>query len=105
MTAGPAATETSRAGPAYALLAYQVSRQSREIGVRLAVGASARRVAGTVLGGGLRLVAAGTAVGLPLAWLCALGIRSLLHGVDTLDPATARASAAVAGSGCGAAKV
>ena len=72
----------------YGLLAYQVSRQTREIGVRLALGASSRGVAGAVMGGGLRLVALGIGLGVPLAWLSALGLRSLLYGVGTLDPVT-----------------
>ena len=72
----------------YGLLAYQVSRQSREIGVRLALGASARRVAGAVLSGGLRLVALGVVLGVPLAWLSAQSVRSLLYGVGTLDAVT-----------------
>lgn len=70
----------------YGLLAYTVARRVNEIGVRMALGATAGQVAGMVLTEALVLVAAGLAVGVPMV----IWSRSLLtHLVEDLDPANA----------------
>jgi macrolide transport system ATP-binding/permease protein len=60
----------------YGLVAYSVSRRTREIGIRIAIGADPRKVVWMVLRQGLRLGAAGVAVGLPLAFFACRGITS-----------------------------
>ena len=72
----------------YGLLAYTVSRQTKEIGIRMALGAQASRVVTSVVTGGTRLVAVGVLVGLPVMWLGGRWIDSLLFGVTPLDPLT-----------------
>jgi predicted permease len=69
----------------YALLAHAVTRRTREMGIRMAVGASAAQVARLVMGEGVRLVAAGLVIGAPLAMGMARWVESLLHGVTTTD--------------------
>ena len=70
----------------HGLLAYNVSRRTREIGVRLAIGATPSQVTRMILGSGVRVAAAGVAVGLPLAWLTAAALRSLTVGVAPFEP-------------------
>jgi putative ABC transport system permease protein len=70
----------------YGVLAYLVSQRRREIGVRLALGASASRVLRRVLVDGLRLAGAGVVVGIAGAIGVAFLIRGLLFDVKPLDP-------------------
>ena len=72
----------------YGLLAYSVSRRTKEIGLRMALGAQARGVVALVVTGGARLVLAGIAVGVPVAWLISRWIESLLFGLTPTDPVT-----------------
>jgi predicted permease len=78
----------------YALLAHAVTRRTREMGIRIAVGATAGQVARLVMGQGVRLVGVGLAVGVPLAIVMARWVEALLHGVATTDR-TALAACAV----------
>ncbi|HKR56565.1 MAG TPA: FtsX-like permease family protein, partial [Gemmatimonadales bacterium] len=71
----------------FGLMSYVVRRQRREIGVRLALGAEPRQIAGMIVGRGMRYVAMGTLVGLGLAMLEARWIGALLYGVGPRDPA------------------
>jgi putative ABC transport system permease protein len=81
----------------YGVMSQAVSRQSREIGVRLALGASPRRVLGSVMGPGLAMVAMGTALGLAAATVLTGTLEAMLFGVQPLDPATFVAAPLVVG--------
>jgi ABC-type antimicrobial peptide transport system permease subunit len=72
----------------YGVLAFVVSQRRREIGVRIALGATARDVVTDVLGQGLRLAALGMAVGLVLALTVTRLMSSLLFGIGATDIAT-----------------
>jgi predicted permease len=79
----------------YAVIAYSVSQRTREIGIRMAVGASARRVLGMVLRQGLTLSTIGIAIGLLLTLALSTVIGDLLNGVNPRDPAVYIAGTAV----------
>jgi predicted lysophospholipase L1 biosynthesis ABC-type transport system permease subunit len=70
----------------YGLVSYWVQQRSREIGVRLALGAESSRIAMMVVGQGMRLAVVGVAVGLIAAFTLAQAIRGLLFGVPAHDP-------------------
>ena len=70
----------------YGVLAYQVTRRSHEIGVRMALGSSVAGVVQSVVRSGFVLVAAGLALGLPFSLFATRMIRSLLFEVGPLDP-------------------
>jgi len=72
----------------YGLLSYGVARRTREIGVRLALGAGRGRIEAGVVGGAVRLALAGLALGLAGSAAAARALSSLLHGVAPLDPWT-----------------
>jgi len=72
----------------YAILAFYVGRRTREIGIRMAFGATGRKVSGMVLKRGLALVGVGLSLGLMGAGLGARILRSQLYQVGTLDPLT-----------------
>jgi predicted lysophospholipase L1 biosynthesis ABC-type transport system permease subunit len=70
----------------YGLRSYLVAQRTREIGIRMALGAAARDVVRQMMADGLRLIAAGVALGLPLAIVISLGFRSVFVDVGGLDP-------------------
>jgi len=72
----------------YGVLSYLVGQRRREIGIRLAVGASRSSVFRLVALSGVRLVAVGAVVGFALSIGVGIGFRSLLIGVEPLDPLT-----------------
>jgi ABC-type antimicrobial peptide transport system permease subunit len=72
----------------YGTVSYSVSQRTREVGIRLSLGASRSEVVRLLLGSGLRLVAIGAAAGLVLALLLARLLQSLLFGIKALDPLT-----------------
>jgi putative ABC transport system permease protein len=77
----------------YGVLAFVVSQRRREIGVRIALGATARDVIADVLGHGLRLAALGMIIGLALALAVTRLMSSLLFGISPTDIATFAGSA------------
>jgi ABC-type antimicrobial peptide transport system permease subunit len=76
----------------YGLLAYTVARSTREIGIRMSLGAKRGEVLAWVLMRALRLLAGGVAVGIPIAWVSTRLIGSMLFGLRATDPATALAA-------------
>ena len=69
-------------------LAYAVARRTREIGVRVAIGAAPSAAARSVLRDALLVCVAGVVVGLPIAALSARSLRTLMFGVSETDPQT-----------------
>ena len=74
----------------YGVIAYAVVRRSREIGIRVALGARPPDVVRLILGEGLRVIGVGVALGLVAAALTARALGSLmpLYGVRPTDPLT-----------------
>jgi ABC-type antimicrobial peptide transport system permease subunit len=71
----------------YGVIAYSVSLRTREVGIRMAVGADRRRIVRMVLGQGARLAAAGIVVGTLVALATSRVLASLLYGISPFDPA------------------
>ena len=78
----------------YGVLAYFVSQRSRELGIRLALGARPGALFGMVVRQGMRPVAVGAAIGLAGAVAMTTVMQSLLFGVNPVDPTTYAAAAA-----------
>lgn len=72
----------------YAVISYSVGQRTREIGVRLALGAAPSAMQGQILTQTMTLAAIGLAIGLPAAWMVAKAIDGLLFGVVSSDPVT-----------------
>ncbi|MEO7998953.1 MAG: ADOP family duplicated permease, partial [Gemmatimonadaceae bacterium] len=70
----------------HGLLAYGVAQRSREIGLRLALGADRRQVAGLVTGEALRLALMGGIPGLIIAFAAVRSMRAMLFGLEPADP-------------------
>jgi putative ABC transport system permease protein len=79
----------------YGVIAYAVAQRTREIGVRVALGASTRDVVRLVVGQGLALAVVGGVIGLAAALAATRVLRSLLYDVAPSDPATFAAIAGV----------
>ena len=73
-------------GGLYGVIAYSVSRRTREIGIRIAVGADPSSVARLVLQQGMKLTIIGVGIGLSLSLLASRLLGSLLVGVSARDP-------------------
>jgi predicted permease len=72
----------------YALISYTVGQRSQEIGIRMALGASARDVQTRIVAQTLRLAAIGLVLGGVTSWLLARAVSGLLFGVTARDPQT-----------------
>jgi putative ABC transport system permease protein len=72
----------------FGVVSRSVAARTREIGIRIALGAPGSRVLREVVGGSVGLAAAGVGLGLVLAFILSRFIRSMLHGVVPTDPLT-----------------
>jgi predicted permease len=81
----------------YAVISYSVAQRTQEIGIRMALGASARDVQGRIVWQTVRLAAVGITMGIAASVLLARSIGSLLYGVTAADPATFAAMLLVLG--------
>ena len=79
----------------YGVMAYSVSQRTREIGVRMALGATAGSVFTMVLNQALRLVLIGVAAGMIVAGALTRVLRTLLFETEPLDPVTFVSTAVV----------
>lgn len=79
----------------YGVIAYSVSLRTREVGIRMALGAERGQVLRMVLGQGVRRALAGVALGGALATGAATVLQSMLYGVSVFDPLAYLAAAGV----------
>ncbi|MGE0040508.1 MAG: ABC transporter permease [Vicinamibacterales bacterium] len=79
----------------YGVIAFAVSRRTREIGVRMAIGARPRDVLGMMMRQGLGIALAGAAAGLVLAAIASRAVAGALYGVGVADPVAWGGSLAV----------
>jgi len=71
----------------FGVMSYSVSERTHEIGIRMSMGAQTGNVLSMVLRSGMGLTVLGLAIGLPVAFLLAQALSSLLYGVQVADPA------------------
>jgi len=79
----------------YGVLSFSIARRTREMGIRLALGAAPGAVRRLVVSEGVRLALIGLAAGLVLALVGTRALRSQLYGIGSADPATYLALSAV----------
>jgi ABC-type antimicrobial peptide transport system permease subunit len=79
---------TLAAAGIYAVMAYSVTQQTQEIGIRMALGAQSRDIWKLVVGHAMRLLGIGLGLGLPVALASGRVMSSVLSGVVALDPLT-----------------
>jgi predicted lysophospholipase L1 biosynthesis ABC-type transport system permease subunit len=79
----------------WAAVAWTVTRRTREIGVRMALGAQPGQVVRALVGGGLRMIFFGAALGGAAAWWAGRVLGSLLYEVGPTDPAAFAGGAAI----------
>jgi ABC-type antimicrobial peptide transport system permease subunit len=70
------------------VISYTVSNRTQEIGVRIALGASATQIQGRILGETLQLAGIGIALGTIGSWMLARALNGFLFGVSATDPVT-----------------
>jgi putative ABC transport system permease protein len=70
----------------YSLIAYSVAERTRELGIRVALGADRKAVMWLIVGEGLKLAAAGIVIGLIGSWMLTGTLRTLLFEVSPIDP-------------------
>jgi len=76
----------------YSVVSYTVSQQNREIGIRMALGATHGNVRGLVLAAGMRYIATGVAIGLFAAFALLRLLASQIFGISSYDPLTLAAA-------------
>ena len=72
----------------YGVVSFTASQRTREIGIRMALGASSRDILKLVWLQGVRLVIAGVAIGITVAWALTRAMAHLVAGISTSDPMT-----------------
>ncbi len=72
----------------YAVISYSVNQRTQEVGIRMALGASARRLQGRILLDTLGLAGIGMLLGGIASWILARSLRGFLFGVTSSDPVT-----------------
>lgn len=72
----------------YGVLSYLVTQRTREVGIRVALGARATQVVGMILSRGIKLSLIGIAIGTLVAWGAARSVRGFLFGISPHDTAT-----------------
>jgi ABC-type antimicrobial peptide transport system permease subunit len=79
----------------YGVMAYTVAQRTREIGIRVALGAQRGNVVWLVMKEVVLMVGIGFAIGLPAAWFSSRLVESLLYGIKPDDPLSIGAAMAV----------
>jgi len=79
----------------YGVVSYNVTQRTREVGIRLALGAQRREILALLLGGGARLALVGLVIGGALALWLTRSVASQLYGITPHDPVTLAGSAAL----------
>jgi ABC-type antimicrobial peptide transport system permease subunit len=79
----------------YGVVSETVAQSTREIGVRIAMGASADHVVSLMMGRALKMAIGGVAAGSAVAWVAAPALRGMLYGIAPRDPSTLATSAAM----------
>ena len=79
----------------YGLLAYSVGARQREIGVRVALGATRQNIVWMIVRDGLAIAVPGVLIGAPCAWAAAQLVRARLYGIAPGDPRTLLFGAAI----------
>ena len=70
----------------YGVIAYGVSQRTRELGIRVALGATTRHIGRMVVGGALRLGLIALLIGIPGAWATTRALEGVLFGTSPTDP-------------------
>ncbi len=76
----------------YGVMAYTVTRRTREIGIRMAIGAAKPHVLWLIMREVLILLGIGMVIALPLSWALTQSVRSQLYGIQPTDPLTVAAA-------------
>jgi putative ABC transport system permease protein len=79
----------------HGVVAYATAQRSREMGIRMALGARPSQLFGLIIRHALRLAIAGAAIGVAAAWACSKLLQTLLFGVGRADPVTYASGAAI----------
>jgi ABC-type antimicrobial peptide transport system permease subunit len=72
----------------YGVMSYVVTQRTREIGIRLALGATRLSTVWLVLGDAMAMIGAGTAIALPCVWVLGRLVESQLYDIKPTDPVT-----------------
>jgi predicted permease len=84
----------------YGVISYSVSQRTREIGIRIALGATGASAVGLVLRDAAAMITAGMAMALPCVFALGTLVRSQLFGVTATDPATVAGATLLLGAAC-----
>jgi ABC-type antimicrobial peptide transport system permease subunit len=79
----------------FGVISYSVAQRTQEMGIRLALGATARQLVGSIVGQGAMMAGLGLVIGLAGAFGATRVLKSFVFGVSTTDPLTYAAAAAL----------